>query len=1241
MRRALVIAALILVVVLSVPAAAVYWLCYTESGLQWLATRSQGLKAARVSFDGLEGRLAGPISVRRFELEHPRVHIVARDIRATLSLRALLLQTVQVETLEAGSIDVEVRRRSPAAAKRPLRFLPAWLRLRVQPFEIPRAQLRLPNGMEFAVAPLRATATLTTGRLDVQDAVAQTEYYRLAGNLRVFAADPIGLGGEFDWLFQPPDQPRIAGRVVLDGNLARLAVNGTVSGPFAATVHGSAQNLTGEWRWTAESRVERFDLRPWQAQSRLGSFRAALRGTGNREGFELAGTIEPQTSGPGNADVSLRGAFAQRRLRVDELIVKLLRPGSELRGRGELIFDGGLPTSRLEGRWSNLRWPLDRDAVVRSREGTFSLAGAMPYSFTAAGDITAPRVTEARAAIRGVLARDRVLVESLEARLLDGTLRADGELAWSGDKQWNVQLQAQNLATAAFHEAFPGHVGFQLTGSGRGFDPEGTWQLALDDLRGQIRSHALAGKTRVRHEGRSFRVTDTDIRYGGARLLAQGTYGPRRDLHVELTAEDLARVLPEARGRVQLLADLAGDEREPQLMLSLRAASIEYQRFRLGNLQADADVDLSDANPSTLRIEASGLGIEDRRLRILRVTVDGRASAHDLAMRADAGNVQVDLHARADYQNMQWHGVLDRLAIVTGETRVALAAPTELVLSPHRAEIGSFCLSGVKERACGQAQWQEHGPWMLQAQAENVPLRLLAAGLPRPSEYSGLLALEARAQGAPGSRWTGELRANFSDGVFRYKRANGKVQSLEIGTGRAQLAAEPETFLANVTLRAASAATLRAEVRARRQRGTNWRALPISGSLDAQTSELGFVPVLVPEIDRAAGELRADLTLSGTLGKPRFDGALELIEGELDLYAVNLLLRGVGLKVDFDANRLALAGQFRAGAGSAQIKGELAWNEAKPRGTLAFSGENLVLLDVPEARVVASPNLRFRVNGRRIEVDGAVRVPQARLAPANLTGAVLPSEDETLLGREPESPENRLVVTTGVHLILGQDVHIESYGLTGKLIGGVLVYSASGEVSTGIGEIKIEEGKYVYYGRELQIDRGRLIFTGGPLGDPGVDIRAVKRFPEMLAGVNVRGTLRAPRVSFFSDPPLPQTQIVSMLISGGTLDALQSDTAQGTGQTREQLLAQGGALLASRLGEQLGLEEVSVESDRDNETSLVLGKYLSPRLYVSYGISLTESINTLKLRYTLDDRWTIKTEAGENRSADLVFSIER
>ena len=154
-----------------------------------------------------------------------------------------------------------------------------------------------------------------------------------------------------------------------------------------------------------------------------------------------------------------------------------------------------------------------------------------------------------------------------------------------------------------------------------------------------------------------------------------------------------------------------------------------------------------------------------------------------------------------------------------------------------------------------------------------------------------------------------------------------------------------------------------------------------------------------------------------------------------------------------------------------------------------------------------------------------------------------------------------------------------------------------------------------------------------------MDLRAQKVFPDVTAGVNVRGTLRAPRMTFFSEPAIPQSQIVSLLLAGGSLESVQNSSRSGA--ARNDLLAQGGAILAQQFGSRVGIEDIGLESDRTNETSLVLGKYLSPRLYVSYGISLAEAINTVKLRYTIGDRWTLKTESGRARSADIVYTIRK
>jgi translocation and assembly module TamB len=383
------------------------------------------------------------------------------------------------------------------------------------------------------------------------------------------------------------------------------------------------------------------------------------------------------------------------------------------------------------------------------------------------------------------------------------------------------------------------------------------------------------------------------------------------------------------------------------------------------------------------------------------------------------------------------------------------------------------------------------------------------------------------------------------------------------------------------------------------------------------------------------------MSFEGTLGEPRASGVIKLSGAELDLYQLNLALRALDAEARIVSNNLEFSSTASAGAGKLSSSGKIEWRDNLPYGEIRVNGENLRIVDVPEARIDASPNLDFRIAGREILVKGEVKVPLARIQPADLTNAVLPSADERLVGPTEVTESEPFLVTSEITMTLGENVTIETYGLSGHITGSITERTLPGEPSRATGELQVKDGQYTALARKLDIERGRLIFSGGLLADPAVDIRAVKVFPDVKAGVNVRGSLREPRLSFFSEPSIPQSQIVSLLLAGGSLQSVQDQRRAGTPGASQEVAGQAAALLASQLGSKLGIPDISVESTLSNETSLVLGKYLSPRLYVSYGVSLTESINTIKMRYTIDDRWTIKTEAGKERAADLVFTIEK
>jgi translocation and assembly module TamB len=348
------------------------------------------------------------------------------------------------------------------------------------------------------------------------------------------------------------------------------------------------------------------------------------------------------------------------------------------------------------------------------------------------------------------------------------------------------------------------------------------------------------------------------------------------------------------------------------------------------------------------------------------------------------------------------------------------------------------------------------------------------------------------------------------------------------------------------------------------------------------------------------------------------------------------------------SNNLEFSANGKAGAGSLSSSGKIEWREGEPYGDIKLQGDSLRMVDVPEARIDASPDLDFRIAADEIFVKGEVKVPLARIRPADLTNAVLPSADEVLVGPTEQVEKDPFRVTSEITMTLGEKVTIETYGLSGHVTGSITERTLPGQPTRATGELQVKDGQYTALARKLEIERGRLIFADRLLVDPAVDIRAVKIFPDVKAGVNVRGTLREPRLTFFSEPAIPQSQIVSLILAGGSLQTAQEQSRVNNGQASQEVAGQAAALLAAQLGSKMGIPDISVESDYDrgvNEgaigTSLVLGKYLSPRLYVSYGISLTESINTIKMRYTLNDRWTVKTEAGKERSADLVYTIEK
>lgn len=108
---------------------------------------------------------------------------------------------------------------------------------------------------------------------------------------------------------------------------------------------------------------------------------------------------------------------------------------------------------------------------------------------------------------------------------------------------------------------------------------------------------------------------------------------------------------------------------------------------------------------------------------------------------------------------------------------------------------------------------------------------------------------------------------------------------------------------------------------------------------------------------------------------------------------------------------------------------------------------------------------------------------------------------------------------------------------------------------------------------------------------------------------------------------MSQSEALSYLVLGRGLSTASSDETQQVSAASAALSA-GSSLIASQIGAKLGLDEAGVSESSTVGSVVGFGKYLSPKLYVGYGVSMVGSGSVLTLKYLLSRGFDIEAESS-------------
>jgi translocation and assembly module TamB len=194
------------------------------------------------------------------------------------------------------------------------------------------------------------------------------------------------------------------------------------------------------------------------------------------------------------------------------------------------------------------------------------------------------------------------------------------------------------------------------------------------------------------------------------------------------------------------------------------------------------------------------------------------------------------------------------------------------------------------------------------------------------------------------------------------------------------------------------------------------------------------------------------------------------------------------------------------------------------------------------------------------------------------------------------------------------------------------------------GMITIVRGFAGVYGKRFVIQQGQVTFTGDPEINPLLDITVNHTVSNYVVTIHVEGKARKPEITFSSVPELPQSDILSLLIVGKTMDRLTSSEQQNLSS---QLGGAAGSMIAGQLqeviGGALGLDTLTIGAGESfGSGSVSIGQYVTQDIFMSYEFGMGKGGgNRVGVEYSITPQLKLKGSTTDNGASAVDFLWRR
>lgn len=920
--------------------------------------------------------------------------------------------------------------------------------------------------------------------------------------------------------------------------------------------------------------------------------------------------------------------------------------------RGEIDLSTHSPQINLNAKWELLAWPLTGKPIIELNKGSLSFHGPLEdYKVTIDSELQTPYLPQARITGTGHGSLQEIEIPQFNINTLNGEITGQIKLL-SDPLSWELHLLGRDINPGKFWHGWHGNLSLELSGSG-GEGTHSAHYLELNSLSGQLHQQPINGQGAIEFSQHRFQIKNFRVQMAKNHITVNGGYDKTWNLTWAIDIPDLAQFQSHAKGLIKSQGTINQNQINSQTVVR----NVSYHHFNLQELD----------------IKSTG---NFKRQQVLLDFV------HD----EDNGHIELNGYQRDNGLQL----TIPKANFKFNQYPWQLQSPIKIQLVDNHLTVARSCWQVQASTLCFSGQRSAVDQWKTNVNISKLATSALPIFTPELQVDSqlNLNLLASRDH----EKVAFNLKANLHEGKIKFKIDDEEHEEpIKAINLTAQL--NPSGFQASVNGELGAKKTVVGEFDLPDFYGRS-RPLPnnsLRGFIKIHFPDLDLIANLLPQVKDLNGSGKLGLDLSGTIAEPHIKGNLSVANAKatlpllgVDLTNINLDIRGRG------SNELDYQGQAHSGKGAINFKGTTKFKDKTIATNTILQGSQFALINTDEYKITVDPNLTIQSLGKDISLDGKLAIPKAHIAPRDFSHTVeMPMEVVYVDQATPEVMPFK--VTSDVNIALGEKVTLDILGIRGRIGGQVHIKDNPQTPTVANGEIEIFNGKYEAYGRNLQIKHGALLFTGGRINNPGLNIQAQREIvtqdesriipsfsndqltsirPTSAAtftqqtnrftvGVNITGTLEKPDVKLFSSPvSMADAEILSYLILNRSTAQLQSSEA---GPNHNTLLNAIPALglssdtatrVTHELQHTLGLDQIEITGTGDPlssnlaDTSISIGKAISHRLYVSYTYGLLNAKNALRIRYLLSRRWTIQTEAMNDadssaKSVDFIYSIAK